>query len=46
LSEQNLRLARPLADRAYIIERGEIRFEGTLAELDADDRIRRACLSV
>jgi len=46
LSEQNLRFARPLADRAYIIERGEIRFEGTLAELDADDRIWRACLSV
>jgi len=46
LSEQNLRLARRLADRAYIIERGEIRFEGTIAELDADDRIQRAYLSV
>ena len=46
LSEQNLRLARRLADRAYIIEKGEIRFEGTIAELDADDRIRRAYLSV
>jgi branched-chain amino acid transport system ATP-binding protein len=46
LSEQNLRLARRLADRAYILEKGEIRFEGTIAELDADDRIRRAYLSV
>jgi len=46
LSEPNLRLARRLADRAYIIEKGQIRFEGTIAELDADDRIQRAYLSV
>ena len=46
LSEQNLRLARRLADRAYIIEKGEIKFAGTIAELDANESIRRAYLSV
>lgn len=46
LSEQNVKFARRLADRAYIIEKGEIRFEGTIAALDADASIRRAYLSV
>ena len=46
LSEQNLTFARRLADRAYIIERGEIKFEGALAELDADEALRRRYLSV
>jgi branched-chain amino acid transport system ATP-binding protein len=46
LSEQNLRFARRLADRAYVIERGEIKFEGTLAELEADEALRRRHLSV
>ena len=46
LSEQNVRFARRLADRAYIIEKGEIKFAGTIAELDANESIRRAYLSV
>jgi branched-chain amino acid transport system ATP-binding protein len=46
LSEQNLAFARRLADRAYIIEKGEIKFEGTIAQLDADEPLRRAYLSV
>ena len=46
LSEQNLKFARRLADRAYVIEKGEIRFEGTMAALDADVSLRRAYLSV
>jgi branched-chain amino acid transport system ATP-binding protein len=46
LSEQNLKFARRLADRAYIIERGQIKFEGPIATLDADESIRRAYLSV
>jgi branched-chain amino acid transport system ATP-binding protein len=46
LSEQNLKFARRLADRSYIIEKGEIKFEGSIAELDADDAVRRAYLSV
>src|SRR6184192_909353 len=46
LSEQNVRFARRLADRAYIIEKGEIKFEGPFARLDADPSLRRAYLSV
>jgi len=46
LSEQNVKFARRLADRAYIIEKGEIKFEGTIAALDADEAMRRAYLSV
>jgi branched-chain amino acid transport system ATP-binding protein len=46
LSEQNVKFARRLADRAYIIEKGAIRFEGSMAALDADPAIRAAYLSV
>jgi branched-chain amino acid transport system ATP-binding protein len=46
LSEQNLKFAARLADRAYIIERGEIRYHGTMAALLADDAARRAYLTV
>jgi branched-chain amino acid transport system ATP-binding protein len=46
MAEQNLKFARRLADRAYIIEKGEIRFDGTMAALDADASLRRAYLSV
>ncbi|MBI4594478.1 MAG: ABC transporter ATP-binding protein, partial [Candidatus Rokubacteria bacterium] len=46
LSEQNLRFARRLADRAYVIEKGQIRFAGRLGELDADPALRQAYLGV
>ena len=46
LSEQNVKFARRLADRAYIIEKGAIRFEGSMADIDADPAIRAAYLSV
>ena len=46
LSEQNLGFARRLADRAYVIEAGQIKFEGAFARLDADESVRRAYLSV
>ena len=36
LSEQNLALTRALADRAYVLETGYVRHQGTLAELEAD----------
>ena len=45
VSEQNLHFARAIADRAYIIEKGHIRFEGTLAELDANAQVRSAYLA-
>ena len=46
LSEQNLHFANLVADRAYIIEKGQIRYQGTMAELAKDDNIRSAYLSV
>jgi branched-chain amino acid transport system ATP-binding protein len=44
LSEQNLRFARAVADRALIIEKGRIRYRGTMAELEADDAVRSTYL--
>ena len=46
LSEQNVKFARRLADRAYIIEKGQIKFEGSFGRLDVDASLRRAYLGV
>lgn len=46
VSEQNLHFARLISDRAAVIEKGRVRFEGTLAELDARPDVRDACLAV
>ena len=46
LSEQNLHFANLVADRAYIIEKGHIRYQGTMAELAANEQMRAAYLSV
>jgi branched-chain amino acid transport system ATP-binding protein len=46
LSEQNLNFAMAVADRAYIIEKGQIRFAGTVDELKANEGIRKAYLAV
>ena len=46
LSEQNLHFANLVSDRAYIIEKGRIRYHGTMAELAADENVRTAYLTV
>jgi branched-chain amino acid transport system ATP-binding protein len=46
LSEQNVRFATRVADRAYIIEKGRIRYQGSIAELQADEAVRAAYLTV
>jgi len=46
LSEQNLHFASAIANRALIIEKGRIRYQGTLAELLADEAVRAAYLTV
>jgi len=46
LSEQNLHFATEVADRAYIIETGRIRFSGTMAELAANDSVWAQYLAV
>ena len=44
--EQNLHFAKAISDRAYIIEGGRIRYEGTIAQLEAQPEIRDAYLAV
>lgn len=46
LSEQNLHFAMEVADRAYIIEKGAIRFSGTMDELSANPEIQGQYLAV
>jgi ABC-type branched-subunit amino acid transport system ATPase component len=46
LSEQNLRFAQAIADRALIMETGRIRYRGTMAELAADEEVRTTYLTV
>jgi len=46
LVEQNARMALSIAHRAYLLEQGRIAFEGTAAEVAADEAISRAYLGV
>lgn len=46
LSEQNLHFARLIADRAYVIESGVIRYSGTMADLEADHAVQTEYLAL
>ena len=46
LSEQNLTLAQAVADRAYVLEKGQIVHEAPMAELARDARARQAYLGL
>lgn len=46
LSEQNLHFARLVADRATIIEKGRIQYDGAMDALMADEAVRAQYLSV
>jgi len=46
LSEQNMHFAELVSDRAYVLEKGQIRFAASMAELAANEDVRRAYLSV
>jgi branched-chain amino acid transport system ATP-binding protein len=46
LSEQNLPFAQAVADRAYLIEQGQIAHHGSMAEVVASDEVRRNYLGV
>ncbi|WP_108859586.1 ABC transporter ATP-binding protein [Ruegeria sp. Alg231-54] len=46
ISEQNLHFARIVSDRAFIIEKGEMRFEGSFADLDENPEISNTYLAV
>jgi branched-chain amino acid transport system ATP-binding protein len=46
LSEQNLKFSLALADRAYIIDKGEIRYQGTTEALRTDANLRQRYLMI
>ena len=46
LCEQNMHFAELVCDRAYVLEKGQIRHQSTMAELAANDDVRRAYLSM
>ena len=46
LVEQNYPFAARIADRVYVLGKGRIRWEGTPAELDADEDIKRMWLGI
>ena len=46
LSEQNLHFARLVADRAVVLEKGQVRYADSMQALMADDAVQRTYLSV
>jgi branched-chain amino acid transport system ATP-binding protein len=46
LVEQNVHAAKRVADRHYVLHKGEIVFEGTTADLDAEPDVQRRFLGV
>ena len=46
LSEQNMHFARMVADRVYVLEKGQIAWAGGMAALDDDQAVQRAYLTV
>ncbi|MFV0680663.1 ABC transporter ATP-binding protein [Ottowia sp.] len=46
LSEQNLHFAALVSERAYVLEKGQIRFAGRMNELTASEEVRRMYLGV
>jgi branched-chain amino acid transport system ATP-binding protein len=46
LSEQNLHFAELVSDRVYVIEKGQIRYTGTMTELGQNDAVKREYLSM
>ena len=46
LSEQNVRSALKMITRAYVIDNGRIRFEGTVKDLESDEEVKRKYLMI
>jgi branched-chain amino acid transport system ATP-binding protein len=46
LSEQNIHFAALVCDRAYVLEKGEVQWQGAMAELAGDTATQRALLSM
>ena len=46
LSEQNLHFARLVSDRAVVLEKGEVKFDGSMDALMRDETLLRTHLSI
>jgi branched-chain amino acid transport system ATP-binding protein len=46
LSEQNMHFAELVSDRAYVLEKGQIRYQGSMADLAVNHEVRRTYLSL
>jgi branched-chain amino acid transport system ATP-binding protein len=46
LCEQNAKFAIALSDRAYVLEKGQVRFSGTIEDLQGNDEIRQQYLAL
>jgi branched-chain amino acid transport system ATP-binding protein len=46
VTEQNLKFALELSDRAYVLEKGQVRFEGSSQSLERNEEVRRAYLAL
>jgi branched-chain amino acid transport system ATP-binding protein len=46
LSEQNIHFARLVSDRVYVLEKGQIHWHGSVAELDSNVEVQRTYLTV
>jgi branched-chain amino acid transport system ATP-binding protein len=46
LSEQNIHFAQLVSDRVYVLERGQIRWQGAMAQLAGAPDIQRQYLTV
>jgi branched-chain amino acid transport system ATP-binding protein len=45
-AEQNIHFASEISDRAYVIEKGHIRFQGTMQELAANEEVKQKYLMI
>ncbi len=46
LAEQNVHFVSELGDRVYVLEKGMVRYQGTMADFLANDAVRRAHLAI
>jgi branched-chain amino acid transport system ATP-binding protein len=46
LSEQNVKFALKHSDRAYIVDNGHIKYQGSIAELEKNEEIKKRYLAV
>ena len=46
MAEQNLHFATRISDFAYVIEKGRIRYQGTMQDLARNDEVKRKYLMI